>query len=550
MTRFSALIAWALAVFLSGPALAQDGPPPADAGDGAFAASAERPRATRTRSIVQPYLEIDQVVSADLNGGDVLTYTALAAGVDGRVATRRVEAQISYRYEHRIDWNDRLGDTDIHTGVAQVRAQIVPDTLQLEAGGLAARVAGDGRTGFVSDREAAAQVYGAYAGPSLSTHAGPVAVQAGYRLGYVHVDDDSLAAGGNSFGDAVAHSANASVGMGPGQLPVGWTVAGGYTHEESGALDNRFEGAYVRGDVVVPLSPTFAATAGIGYEEIRSSVSDVVRDANGIPVVTPEGEVVADRGAPRILAYDQSGIIWDVGFLWRPTPRTELQARGGRRYGGTTIVGSLEHRFRNGYGLSANVYDSVDTFGRIIVSNLSGLPSDFTIGSNPLTGGFGGTGGCVFGSDPGSGVCFDQALGALSNATFRNRGANILFSGGRGPWDFRAGAGYAHRRYFRPVSGNIDSLDPRTDQNLTVQAGVGRALGRSANVNLDAFASWYDSDFIGVGDAFTTGATASYYRNFLLDRLRFQAALGLYTTETGPIDSTIASGLVGLRYTF
>jgi hypothetical protein len=36
----------------------------------------------------------------------------------------------------------------------------------------------------------------------------------------------------------------------------------------------------------------------------------------------------------------------------------------------------------------------------------------------------------------------------------------------------------------------------------------------------------------------------------LLDRLRFLAAIGLYHTDTGTVDDTVLSGLVGLRYTF
>ena len=49
---------------------------------------------------------------------------------------------------------------------------------------------------------------------------------------------------------------------------------------------------------------------------------------------------------------------------------------------------------------------------------------------------------------------------------------------------------------------------------------------------------------------FSTGGTASYSRSFLLDRLSFLAALGLYHTDDGTLDSTVASGLAGLRYTF
>jgi hypothetical protein len=71
------------------------------------------------RTQVVPYLEAQQVLSADLNSGDVLTYTSVAAGVDARTQTRRVEAQISYRYEHRVAWEDNLADQSVHSGLAR-----------------------------------------------------------------------------------------------------------------------------------------------------------------------------------------------------------------------------------------------------------------------------------------------------------------------------------------------------------------------------------------------------------------------------------------------
>jgi len=49
---------------------------------------------------------------------------------------------------------------------------------------------------------------------------------------------------------------------------------------------------------------------------------------------------------------------------------------------------------------------------------------------------------------------------------------------------------------------------------------------------------------------FSTGGTLSYNRTFLMDRLQLLAALGLYYNDNGTIDSTVASILLGLRYTF
>lgn len=531
---------------------AQVGGPPPPAPQAAAPEAPPPQRRARLRSEIRPYLEVDQVVSAALDGdGDVLTYTALAAGVDGRVVTRRVTAQMSYRYERRFAWDGDLGDEDVHSGIAAVHAQIVPGLLDFDAGALATRTAGEGRALGVTDRDAAIEVYSVYAGPTLSAQAGPLAVNASYRLGYVAIDDDTFlgtAPFAEEFDDAVAHSATASVGMAPGPLPVGWTVGAGYAREESGEFDHVYEGAYVRGDVVVPLSPSFALTGGVGYETIEASQLDFATDAGGAPVVGPDGFLVPDPAKPRLLTLDIDGIIYDGGFIWRPSARTEVEARAGHRYGGTTIVASVEHRFNRSWGLSASIYDGVETFGRLLISDLNRLPGEFDISSNPLTGDLG-LGGCVFGADPGSGVCLDRALQSITGATFRHRGASLLLSGSQGPWDLGAGAGYSRRRFFLPDSALLPEIE-RVDESVTLFASAGRALSRSSAVDFDVYASWFDSDRAAFDDTFGAGFTASYRRRFLLDRLQFLAALGLYHTDGGALDSTVASALLGLRYTF
>ncbi len=45
------------------------------------------------RITINPYVEASQTLAADLNGGDVLTYTSLAAGVDAAIQTQRVAGQ-------------------------------------------------------------------------------------------------------------------------------------------------------------------------------------------------------------------------------------------------------------------------------------------------------------------------------------------------------------------------------------------------------------------------------------------------------------------------
>lgn len=510
------------------------------------------------RSVIQPYLEVQQVLSADLNGGDVLTYTSVGAGIDAAVETRRVQATISYNYQRRIGWDDNLADEDVHTGLAAARVAVIPDTLNFDAGALAMRSNADIRTPTspfrTADDSAAVEVYSVYAGPTLSTHAGPVDVGASYRLGYVAVDDNnlSLPAGQpriDRYDSSVVQSAAVSLGMEPGELPFGWTVGAGWERSDAERLDAVHEGKYVRGDVVVPISSSLAVTGGVGYEKIQSSQQDILRDAGGVPIVTASGELIADPNAPRLLAYDQSGLIWDAGVIWRPSSRTELQARVGQRYGGTTFVGSLEHRINSSLGISASVYDTVDDFGSLLVTDLAGVPRRFN--NRRLNTGMNGFGRCVYGSDPGTGACFDNVLQSINNFTFRSRGANFLVSGGRGPWSYGLGASYDQRHYFAPPTGNVFVLDGVTDRSFSLTANAGRRLTRSSGYDLNAYASWADSGIPGAGTSLSTGITGSYYRSLFNEHLQANISTGLYHTSADELDSsTVASLMLGLRYTF
>ncbi|MGE0774650.1 MAG: hypothetical protein AB7L36_06355, partial [Sphingomonadaceae bacterium] len=245
---------------------------------------------------ITPYLEVQQVLDAEFNnGGDVLTYTTLAAGVDGSVSTKRVEAQVSYRYEHRIPWDNSLSDESVHSGLARARADIVRNLLSVEGGMIAMQARSDIRGAapafFSGNDDNVTQVYGVYAGPNLTARAGPLLVKGSYRLGYVKVDDDfSVTLPGGQvaldrYDHATSHDASLSVGMEPGALPFGWMVTGGYTREKASQLDQRYVGKYVRGDVTLPVSPHLALTGGAGYEDIRVDERAPLRDANGQPVI-------------------------------------------------------------------------------------------------------------------------------------------------------------------------------------------------------------------------------------------------------------------------
>lgn len=512
----------------------------------------------QARTEVTPYLEVAQIVAADLkNGGEVLTYSTIAAGVDAEVTTRRAQGQLAYRYERRIAWDNNSNDGDVHTGLARAGYEVVPGALSIEGGALATRARADIRGNapgiLIGDPDNITQVYSFYAGPTFSKNVGELQVSAAYRLGYtkVEADDDFVTAPGqlrlDRYDDSTQHLATASVGMKSGVLPFGWTVSGAYEREDAGQLDQRFEAKGVRGDVVVPVSPTVAVVGGIGYEDIEASQRAPLLGAGGVPVVDGNGRFVTDPASPRLLAYDFDGIYWDVGVLWRPSRRTELEARVGRRYGSMSYTGTFAYQMSEATAFGVVVYDEVQTFGQLLSDNLALLPTSFRNDTNPLNPQFGG---CIFGNSGNAGGCLNPAFQSINSSVFRTRGITAVASTERGPWNWGLGLGYAQRRYKTPVIAGIFNLNGVTDESWFAQGQVGYQLDPNSSLDGVVFASLFESGILGAPDVLSTGATGSYQRSFSR-RLRGIASLGLFSnTIEGQEGDLTAAALVGMRLSF
>ena len=72
-----------------------------------LAALVATPAAART--MITPYIEVQQVFTADLSGHqqDAVTYTGAAAGVDITLDSQRLHGQIDYRYDHYFSWSHK-----------------------------------------------------------------------------------------------------------------------------------------------------------------------------------------------------------------------------------------------------------------------------------------------------------------------------------------------------------------------------------------------------------------------------------------------------------
>ncbi len=521
---------------------------------------------TAPRVTINPYIEASQILNADLNGGDVLTYTSLAAGVDASIQTQRVTGQVSYRYERRFGWGDDVGDSDVHSGLARVNARVTKD-LTFEAGGIATRARSDIRGAapglLVGNVANVSQVYSVYGGPTLSTNVGPVAFNALYRLGYTKVETPTYAdasLGGQRldyYDDSIGHTVNASASVAPGAvLPFGVTLSGAYDRETAGQLSQRYEGYLGRGDVVQPISPYVALTAGVGYEKIESTQKDPLVDAAGVAVLDDNGRYVTDPNSPRRIAYRTDGVYYDAGVIWRPNRRTSVEGHVGRRYGSLSVTGRATYQASQSVGMSVNLYDGVQTFGRQLRTGLSNLPTSFQTGQQQGLGQQ--FNGCVFGSTGAApGACLDNVFQSISTSSYRARGIDgvIVATRGRNTWG--GGLGYTNRKLYSPnVSPGI-IISGVEDQSYYGQLFYARTLSRVSGINADLFVNYYEPGVANIAadavsgddDVWSYGGTGTYYHNF--GRLGTTASLGLYSFKVGDFDSEwSAQALIGARYQF
>jgi hypothetical protein len=516
-------------------------------------------RGRHGRVNINAYVEANAGVSAELHdsgnllgGDDTVTYTSVAAGVEGQVNTRHVVANFGYRYERQIELQGGAPDRGVHTGIAEVNAQLTPN-LSVEAGGLATRSGGNGRAVGATIREDGAQIVSAYAGSTVSTHAGPVSVNAYYRLGYVHVDDDGLVNDGNPEGSfsATNHMAGVTVQSEAANGRVGWTVSAGHYSEVAGTFDSHYQQQFVRGDVAIPVNPTLALTAGVGYGRERSSQLNFLRDAGGAPVIDAQGNLVADHVAPRLPTNTSEGVFADAGFIYRPTRRSELQLRAGINNDGDPIVaGSAHFALGRAFGFSFSLYDNDETFGRSLIRNLRDLPDNFTVRTDQLTGNL--AAGCVFDrNEPGRGVCLSPVLQSLTSVSYRARGGSLLFSGGRRLWTLGGGITFAQRDYYLPDDPIFADVFAPSDSDLAIFGSAGRRLGRNADIDFSTFVSLYSTDALIENDVTTIGGRVTYSRSFLMSRLQAVLGLGL-TYRSFSIDpsSLVADLMLGIRYNF
>lgn len=511
------------------------------------------------RTSIHPYIEAEQVFSADLNGHDqdAVTYTGITAGVDATLDGPHVQGQIDYRYDHYFSWSHKYGDTDVHQGLGTVVYQPTPE-LSLNAAGIATRAKGsygERSPGFIyGDTTNTTQIYAAQVGPSYATQIGDLTVNADYRFAWTRSsdgDDYDLGAGQpvlqNDF-TTTDHVVDASVGTHPGGLglPFGWKVSGGWTQDNVHFLDARMDDYFGRVDVTQPVSSTLALEGGVGYEKNRASQSAILTDADGNAILDDDRHLQADHSKKRLLSYDEDGLIWDVGVLWRPSTRTTLEVRGGRRYGQTVVTGHFQHQIDPNSSVEVVAYDDVTSFGRQLTSEVGALPTSFNSFATPVPTTLSG---CVFGANGGQGGCI-PALSSVNSDFYRSRGVYADWSARHGLWTYGLGVGYDRRHYLAPGYGTeVFSFAGANEQSVNIDAVASRRMSQVSSISVNALASWYDTDAFDTPPYWVYGGAVSYYRDFS----RHLSGTASVSASSGSGDNrsndVIGTGTISVRYT-
>ncbi len=535
----SAMAALALAA-IPGQALADDGAPES------------------ARHVdVSPYIEVSQVWLAELSpGDDVLTYTQVATGVDAILTGRNSGASVSLRYERNISYDNKSLDSDTVSGIARGYLSLVPRKVTLEAGALASRTQIDGSGGTSSNplpsRDSESRIYSAYAGPNLHTRLDDIEVNALGRVGYTRVESPNAivtapgAAPLDVFDDSVTYQGEVHFATKPYEpLPVGIAVGGGVYQEDISNLDQRVRDVHWRSDVTIPISPTLAVVGGVGYENVKISSRDAVLDANGIPVIGSNGRYVTDKSAPRRIAFETDGLIWDAGVIWRPSRRTALEAHIGRRYDSTTYYGSFAWAPSASSSVNISAYDGVTGFGGLLTTSLAGLPTEFTAARNALTGDFSG---CVSGQ---TGANCVGVFGSVRSSTFRGRGVQASYTRKVGRYAGAIAAGYDRRKYIAAAGTVLAAANGVVDESYYIATSLTGELGPNASFTVGSYVNWFESGFANGGDVTAMGTSASYSRT-IGPRLSARAALSLdyLDSDISAEDIKTASALLGLRYDF
>lgn len=515
------------------------------------AAHADRPE-------LGAFMDLQQIAEAQLNGqgSDDVTYTQISGGVLGQISNRRIVASGTYRLSYRRAEAGDLDKSFTQDGVMRLQANVIDEWLTMETGAITTRSrvdpSGPAPQFNTGDTTNLTQTYSAFVQPAISHKIGDVGVELSYRYAYTKNesshDTGSTGPLTDRFDASKAQRASLNIGMEPGDLPFGWKLSSEYRHENMTNLAEHFRSINAVGEIKVPIATMpIALVASGGYERIRTSEREALLDpVTGLPVLGKGGRFVVDPASPRILTYDVEGLVADAGIIWRPSRRTRLEVRAGRRYGGLTVTGLLEMRPSERSGLTLVVTDRIESFGQGVSGGLADAPASIDL--NQLDPGSS-LQDCLFGRRPGTGSCIGSTLGQASANTYRERAASIIFNRSMRSWTVGGSVGYSHRTYIDDPNSPV-SLAGVVDQSFFGNITVNRRLTRISGVSFSFSGNLFKNGQVGASDVLSGSVTTNYYRSFGRN-IQMQASVSVDASKQDGITADVSGrAQLGLQYRF
>lgn len=511
------------------------------------------------RPEIGAFLSLDQVAESQLHGpgSDDLTYTEVSGTLTARISNRRVVASGAYHLSYRFPEAGGIGKHLNQDGLLRLQANLIDEWLTMETGAIVTRSRVDASGAapqFNTGRpDNLTQTYSIFVQPTVAHRIGDVGLGFSYRYAYTQNEasqDNGPVVGpiNDRFDSSLGQQATLNIGMEPGSLPFGWKVASEYRHENTTNLAKHFRAFNMVGEIRVPLvSVPIALVASGGYERTRTSERSPLFDpVTGLPVRGKGGRFVVDPASPRQLTYDVEGLIANAGVIWRPSRRTRMEARVGRRYGDLSVTGLVEMRPNERSGLTLIVSDRVESFSQGLTNGLAGTQPMLDLNqvdpSSPYQQ-------CLFGKTSGAGQCIASSLGQASANSYREQAANIIFTRALRTWTFSGGLGYARRTYIDNPN-SLFSLDGVVDESFFSNISIGRPLSRVSGVSFSFTGNLFKNGQVGASDVMSGSFSTNYYRSFGRG-IQMQASVAVDgSKQDGMATDVSGRARLGLQYRF
>jgi uncharacterized protein (PEP-CTERM system associated) len=299
--------------------------------------------------ILAPGVTMEQVYTDNVNldeEGRSESITRISPWISAYREGARARLDLRYAPQYRHYWQETESNQVVNFLRADGQVELYENHLFVDGWATADQRTTNsaGRTGIdsLSGSGDLTEVYSGGISPYYITRLGPyLAAEARYRLDRVYYAEDGL--DGNT-----GQRVHLMLGNSPSYRALLWKLHLEERQVNYDALEDDDRIRRARSEVNYQLSRTWALTGTLGYEKYELAVSN-----------------------------DQQGNLWNVGFIYTPTPRTRLAAGVGERFFGTDYYMDFSHRTKRLVWTASYSQDVASARNEVLDSDLFARQDEF-----------------------------------------------------------------------------------------------------------------------------------------------------------------------------